>query len=409
MRRYRISFIILIICAFYPQKIMLGTNQKWTIRNIIDIARSHSAQTEDIQYTYKVQRIPIAEPNHSDNYEISTMWVPEKDWEKRTTKEILYTSPGKIYMEINAWNGEVNKTNTISMLKDEKPTRLEGEVSSGNKKGFSAKEPLQLLGIKRSKKSNLVNYLSKKDVLVEGVESFDGHETVVVSVNLITALQREESLIMKYWLDMKCGALPRRTEVYHKGELKRVTSDVTISEIKPGLFFPTACKCKLSGGESKGILSQGVLNIIQVDVKSIKVNQGLQKRDFDIEFEYGQPVWNEDVDLLYYEGLGLEGMKLTDELMLADLAKETKHEYENARAATLETQDSDNKKEKQIEKNNEVLAGKNTSYNLEEKITAESLIQPHMSKLLLLTLATVALSVCCIITILYYKHAQKSK
>lgn len=296
-----IFFITVMICAPCVQKTTAGADQKWTIKDIIDIAQAHSAQINDIQYTYAMLRVPTADPNYIRNYEIAVIWFPEKGWEKCTTEERLSTSPDEVYHIVNAWDGEYNRYNIALVRKGGQSSRKEGIVSS-RKRMFSGREPLRLLNIKGGSYSHVSLLLSGKDVLVEGVETIDSHETALVSVNRIFNLPRKDSLVTKYWLDMKCGALPRRTELYHKGELKRIVSDVTISEIKPWLFFPTGCTVTF-GGESEGIWSQSEIMYIQVDVNSINLNQGLQKKDFYVEFEHGQAVTNLDTGIVYYEGI----------------------------------------------------------------------------------------------------------
>lgn len=320
-----IFFVIVVICAFYLQKTAAGADPEWTLEDVIAVVRANSSQIKDIQYTYMMQQIPAAEPNYIWNEDVTVMWIPEKNWEKRIVRDFVSSYPNEIYHKEHAWDGEYDRYN-IQLTRNGRPGRKEGIISS-KKAMFSLLEPLDLLDIKGGSYGNLVLILSGKDVLVEGRESIDGHETVVVSCNRISNLPRKDSLVMKYWLDVKCGVLPRYTEMYHKGELRRVISDVTISEIEPGLFFPTSCKIepgykvRTSAGESEDRWSQGSTTCIQIDINSVKVNQGLQKEVFNVEFEYSQPVLNEDIGITYYEGIGPLDMGLSPEKLLDTLDK----------------------------------------------------------------------------------------
>lgn len=305
MKRFQITvLIILMICAICPLKTTAGAGRNWTIQEIIDVGRAHSAQVEDLQYAYNYQLIPQADPNYIADYEVLVMSVPGKNWQKRITKKQVSTSPGEVYQTVNAWDGQYNRYNIAHFGQGREASRKEGIISS-RKSDFSGRDPLTFLGIRGSMQVNLPTFLNGEDVLAEGASILDGYETIVISINRIPDLSRKDSLIMKCWLDMNKGALPRRAEMYYKEELKRVTSDVTLSEIKPGLFFPTSCTVTTFAREGQDIWSQGATMWMQVDDKSIKINQGLQKEDFNVEFEHGQPVWDEDLGMQYYEGIGL--------------------------------------------------------------------------------------------------------
>jgi hypothetical protein len=278
--------------------------QEWRIDEIIDVAQAQASQVNDIQYAYTMQVIPLADPNYILSYDVSVMRMPAKNWEKRTIIKTASTSAHQINQTVQAWDGEYYRYNTAVIREGGPPPTKEGIISA-KKDAFSPLEPLELLGVKGSKKGDLVLFLSGPDVILQGLETLAGHQTVVVSVNKIPTLPREDSLVMKYWLDMEHGSLPRRTELYYKADLKRVTSDVTLSELKPGLFFPAHCQATTFDfeGKSEGLWSKGETISIQVDVNSIQINQGLQKQDFALQFDYGQPVWDEDIGMTYYEGL----------------------------------------------------------------------------------------------------------
>jgi len=185
------------------------------------------------------------------------------------------------------------------------------------------------LGLKGAK-STFIDNLTRSDVIIEGVGKIDGKKTVVINVNLISSIPRKEGLfstttpfnhfgslatlfsalktlfsspktamwrcsIRKYWLDMERGVLPLRVKLYHKGILMLVASGVTISEIEPGVFFPMSCN--VSEGlwrknEVDGARETHSYQSYKVDINSTKINQGLERGYFDVEFAHSPASWD---------------------------------------------------------------------------------------------------------------------
>jgi hypothetical protein len=339
MKGCRIIFVIAVFLIQTGKTVGAQASSRWTKDDIVSLVKAHFMQIEDIRFRYEHQVSPIAEPKYVQKYSTLLQWAVAANWEKQSVTSTTTEAPERGTTTTLAWNGE-HSTSVVELKTDSSDTQpsRQGRISS-KKVRFPGLDPLLVLEMRGTSTGLLADFLNGKDVLVEQDEIIDGRELVVVSVNRIPSLARKDSLISKYWLDMKRGGLPLRVELYHKGELVRVTSDVQISEVQPGTFFPTACKARTFGGESKGRWSEGETNLFQVDVNSVKINQGLAKEDFVVKFQRGTHVWNDDVGIGYYEGIGLQNQQVTDEIMLAELADDAKEAFQRNRT-DLENQAS---------------------------------------------------------------------
>jgi len=403
--------IVILACLFPFTNISLFAqpDQTWTITDIINVAKAHFSQFQDIEYSFDLQVTPIADPKYKKTQSVTLLCVPEKKWEKRYSTTIYSASPEKVYKKTKAWNGEQTKM-VNAIIQDQEtsePLRHEG-LRVSEERMFSLLEPMNLLYLNVGKNSNysrLIDYLGGEDVLIEGYEKIGNYDTIVVMANLVNK-PRANSLAVKFWLDMDRGALPLRVELYHKEKLVRTTSEVCLSEIKPGIFFPTACKVRTFGGKSKGRWSQGEVSIFQMKAGSIKINQGLQKEDFDIKFDYNMPVWDDNIKLSYHEGVGIYNEKITDMMLLEQLAEDAKQNYNKTASKTDKS-----KQNHKVELDKDIHRHEDKNLNSEQTMqepgnnSVDKMAKPHKYNVVL-----IVLSVISILTVYFIaRHKSLSK
>lgn len=310
--------------------------------NLDDLSKlidTYYSQIEDMQYDFEVNMQSISDPSFRVKEKTSYSNVIEIGWEKETiTTEITHGEEKKYVYTARSWNGEINKSYGASAFSlDELSTDSQrGAKKSSKKDVFSEGGILKMIGLRDEGSSIIRPYLYGDDIKIEGETEINGRKVIILSSNMIPTLPREKSLVYKYWLDLERGAIPVRLEYYEKNELRRIVKDIEIKEINPGMYFPISCKMEniVSSSKAHGVWSEGHISEYKVDIKTLKLNSGPKGEFFDLEFEHNTPVWDADVGIGYYQGVGLQEETMTDAGLLSDIAKASVEEIESK---TVET------------------------------------------------------------------------
>ena len=286
----------------------LAFSHDWTIKDAIDIAAANIQQIQDIQMTFREQRF-----DEDKNKSIVTQFsfVPGSKWQKQITTKTKEN--GEKIITCFSWDGDKHKTLVQAIDSHGKQERKEGTILGKYEK--LRPTPFDVIGFMSAKKS-LVDHLSSEDATIEGNVLCDGKETLVIADHKPT----NDRPYMRYYLDMARGAVPLKQEFVVSGKVVRTVTNITISEIKPGLFLPTKCdifSVEINEGKSKWLG-------FDIDVSSIKLNQRLTQKDFDIEFAHNLPVWDRNIGMGYYEGVGAEPEQPIDKQHFEQLIEDTK-------------------------------------------------------------------------------------
>lgn len=119
----------------------------------------------------------------------------------------------------------------------------------------------------------------------------DGRECYVVEGHMLTKEKNGvDGMFFKYWLDPKCGFMPRRIEEYaydDKGTLvsKNIRCEHQLSEVAPGVWFPVSIKEEALKLGTEGQWTQATVN--KWKASAVTVNAGVADERFDIQFPPG--------------------------------------------------------------------------------------------------------------------------
>ena len=296
--------LLYIILCFSCTGALFGNSNPLDLKGLIKLSDSHSSKIIDLQYDYEVNMRPNSDPSYIQVEKVSYSCLPAMGWEKESiTIEIKHGEKQEYSYNTRSWNGEINKSFAShgSSLEGLNTDPQRGARKSSRKDSFCREGILEMMGLRDGEESDIKPYLYGNDIRIEGETQINGRRVLMVSSNMIDNFPRKDSLVYKYWLDLERGAIPVRVELYTMNRLRRVVEDIKIEEVSPDIYFPVSCKMKniVYSGESSGIWSEGHTAEYKVDIKSIRVNSGLKKEDFDVEFEYNVPVWDTDIGLVY--------------------------------------------------------------------------------------------------------------
>lgn len=314
MKRCQVTFLfpVLILTAVgYSQSSV-------SLQDVINIAKANFEKIQDIEFTFNAKRF-INEPGKlSEELIMQTSWSLEKNWEKQISKRKKVGSD-KIYISSNSWDGDRLKSKT-EILGEDSPIEKSGRVS--NKRATLQEDILAAMAMK-GHNTTYITYLTTDYVSIEGTETIDGRKVVVVNIDFTQGSGR---MFAKYYVDLERGAVPLKYELHHEGKLLKTVNNIEIAEVEKGLFLPVRGDVYFKAhhdGKHKTIT-------YNVDIKSIKINQGLEKEYFDIEFERNMPVLDQIAGINYYHGVGLEPERDVNEEFFDKLINETESAYAQA-------------------------------------------------------------------------------
>jgi hypothetical protein len=307
----------------------------WTTNDMITVVDTHIRQLGDIQYAYTYRLTPSADTSFVDKFEINLKWVSESNWECRQSKFTGNTYHGRIYLQTDAWNGEIHQTReTID-------NHVSAQRMSSYPPMFATFEPMQALQMRGGTGRTVLEILKDPGAKVMGEDEIDGRPAVLVHWEDMPVLPSTEHIIVhNLWLDMGRGGLVLKSELWVKGQLAIVVENVKIKEIKSGLFFPVALTLKsLTKKESASIWRNGSEIVAEIDQKSINVNQNLSKKEFFAGFDPNLPIWNDDLGL-NLPANGEPPIEEIDVAQLSDVSSSAAQDYNNAHSVKSVNQET---------------------------------------------------------------------
>jgi hypothetical protein len=243
----------------------------------------------------------------------------------------------KIHISSNSWDGDRLKSKTELLGEDGSSVRREGRIT--NKHATLREDILAAMNMK-SHTNTYITYLNLEHVSIEGTDTIDGRKVFVVNLDYTQGSGR---MFTRYYVDLERGAIPLKTELHHEGQLLKTVRNIVVAEVEKGLFLPVRGEVYLKAhhdGKHKTIE-------YNVDIKSIKINQGLEKEYFDIEFEHNMPVLDQIAGINYYHGVGLEPEREVDEEFFDQLIDEVESEHIEANQPNKEVSDANTTDEEQ--------------------------------------------------------------
>ena len=285
------------------KNVALRPNQKHDVRveDVINIATANFGQIQDIEFTGKIRDFSENSDVISKEQLITTMWHAENKWEKQILVTPDKSQDSHKHVAIHSWDGDNYKATVATLNASGETLHKEGNIIN-TRPNLGQNDALSAMAIKGGE-SDYLSFLKRPNVVIEGSTKIEGHDVLILKIDLQDTPEGKESyLYFKFYIDMSRGALPVKVEFYPNMKLATTSKCIEFTEIKKGLFLPT--KVLVYFGEE---LSNAQKRELAIDVKSIKLNQGLSKEDFGIEFEHNLPVWDQNIDRAYYHKVGFEG------------------------------------------------------------------------------------------------------
>lgn len=93
---------------------------------------------------------------------------------------------------------------------------------------------------------------------------------------------------IKFHLSPEHGYMPRMIEVIHESASAHTTYEIESFQKLDGIWFPVSGKCSVTAGGGKW----QDITLLEVDVATLKLNQGLKPADFRFEFPAGSGYMN---------------------------------------------------------------------------------------------------------------------
>lgn len=283
-----------------------------SLQDVINIAKANFEKIQDIEFTFSEKRFHEKPGKLSTEYTTQTSWAPEKSWEMQISK-IEKVGSDNVSISSNSWDGDRLKSKTELLGEDGSSVRKEGRIT--NKRATLREDILSALKMK-GHANTYITYLTADYVSIEGTDTIDGRKVIVVNRDYTQGSGR---MFTRYYVDLERGAIPLKCELHHEGQLLKTVENIIVAEVEKGLFLPVRGDVYFKArhdGKHKTIE-------YNVDIKSIKINQGLEKEYFDIEFEHNMPVLDQIAGINYYYGVGLEPEREVDEEFFDQLIKET--------------------------------------------------------------------------------------
>ena len=254
-----------------PKPISSTTPSAGSLADVTQVVDRCLAQIADIQYSYTYRMLPVADPTYADVCAVNVKWVGTTGWEKRQWRCVGSTYKGQTIEGVDAWTGQ------------------------GPKPAWAMLDPMNLLNMRDVGAAEILpDALKRPGVEVKGVEIVGGRSAVLVHWKEDPDLPEAENMVWNLWLDMACGGLPVKSELWLRGKLMRVVDEVRIGEIKPGIFFPLELRSRtFGGGQSNGVWVKGEEVRFVVNRESVALNQRLTKDDLSPDFEDKLPIWND--------------------------------------------------------------------------------------------------------------------
>ncbi len=296
-------------------------------QDVINIAKANFEKIQDIEFTFSEKRFSKETGELSKEYTTQTSWVPGKNWEMQISK-IEKVGSDNIYVSSHSWDGGRFKSKTEQLGKDGSPgppVRGSGRIS--NKQANLREDILAAMAMK-GKNFTYIKALTADYVSIEGTAAIDGHKVIVVKRDY----DPNASMYTKYYVDLERGAIPLKRELYLNGQLEKAVKNIVVAEVEKGIFLPVRADVHRKShldGKHKAIE-------FNVDIKSIKINQGLEKEYFDIEFEHNMPVLDQMSGIRYHQGVGVLSEQQVDEEIYDQLLEET----ESAHTETNQTNET---------------------------------------------------------------------
>ena len=276
MKRCQVTLLLL---SFVFAAVGYSDQSNVSLQDVINIAKANFEKIQDIEFTFSEKRFHEDPGKLSTEYTTRTSWALEKNWEMQISK-IEKVGSDNIHISSHSWDGDRLKSKTEMLREDGSSVRKEGRIT--NKRATLREDILAAMAMK-GHANNYITYLTGDYVSIEGTDAIDGRKVIVVNKDYTQGSGR---MYTKYYVDLERGAIPLKTEMYHEGQLLKTVKNIVIAEVEKGLFLPVRGDVYFKAhhdGKHKTIE-------YNVDIKSIKINQGLEKEYFDIELEHNMPV-----------------------------------------------------------------------------------------------------------------------
>ncbi|MBC8472694.1 MAG: hypothetical protein H8D56_24790 [Planctomycetes bacterium] len=319
MKRCQVTLMLL---SFVFAAVVYSGQSNISLQDIINIAKANFEKIQDIEFTFTEKRFHEEPGKLYKAYTTQTSWVPEKKWEMQISK-IEKVGGDKIYVSSYSWDGDRFKSKTELLGDDGFPgPPVTGSGRIANTHATLREDILAAMAMKGNDYTYITR-LTADYVSIEGTTSIDGHKVVVVNTDYS---QGKGTSYTKYYVDLERGAIPVKREYYLRGQLRKTVKNVEVAEVKKGLFLPVRGDIYAIGN------FDGKHKVVEfnVDIKSIKINQGLEKEYFDIEFERNLPVVDQISGIRYYHGVGLLPEQQVDKELFDQLIEETESAHSEA-------------------------------------------------------------------------------
>ena len=319
MKRCQVTFLLL---SLVFSAVCYSDQSNISLQDVINIAKANFEKIQDIEFTFSEKRFSKEPGKLFKEYTTQTSWVPEKNWERQISK-IEIVGNDNIYISSHSWDGDRLKSKTELLGEDGSPgPAVTGSGRISNRQATLREDILAAMAMK-GKGYTYITSLTADYVSIEGTTSIDGRKVIVVSRD---GSQGKGTTYTKYYVDLERGAIPLKVEFYLNGELRKTVKNVVVAEVDKGAFLPV-------GGDVYGKSHlDGKHKVIEfnVDIKSIKINQGLEKEYFNIEFEHNMPVLDQISGISYYQGVGTLPEQQVDKERFDQLIEETESAHSEA-------------------------------------------------------------------------------
>ena len=316
MKRCQVTFLLL---SFVFAAVVYSDQSNVSLQDIINIAKANFEKIQDIEFTFSEKRFSKEPGKLSKEYITQTSWVPEKKWEMQISK-IEKVGSDNVYISSHSWDGDRFKSKTELLGENSSPATSSGRIA--NKHATLREDILAAMAMK-GKDYTYITSLTADYVSIEGTATIDGRKVIVVNRDYT---QGSGTMYTKYYVDLERGAIPLKCELYHNGQLLKTVKNIVVAEVEKGIFLP------VRGDVHRKSHLDGKHKFIEfnVDIKSIKINQGLEKEYFDIEFEHNLPVVDQITGIRYYQGVGILPEQQVAEEFFDQLIKETESAHSEA-------------------------------------------------------------------------------
>ena len=285
MKRYQVTFLLL---SLVFAAVVYSDQSNVSLQDVINIAKANIEKIKDIEFTFSEKRFSKESGELSKEYTTQTSWSPEKNWEMQISK-IKKVGSDNIYISSHSWDGDRFKSKTELLGEDGSPRPpVTGSGRISNKQANLREDILAAMAMK-GKNFTYIKALTADYVSIEGTDAIDGRKVIVVKRDY----DPNASMYTKYYVDLERGAIPLKRELYLNGQLEKAVKNIVVAEVEKGIFLPVRADVHWKShldGKHKAIE-------FNVDIKSIKINQGLEKKHFDIEFEHNLPVVDQRVGI----------------------------------------------------------------------------------------------------------------